>query len=267
MSKPDNSPFVKLVATIARLRGPDGCPWDREQSHTSMRENLLEECYEVLEAIDATDARRLCVELGDLLMQVVFHSQIAAETGDFTLDDVLRGINEKLIRRHPHVFADTEVSCSDEVVLNWETIKKEERAGDGSILSGVPSKMPSLSVSQEIQGRVARLGFDWKKDEGVLEKLCEEVEEIGRVESAAEMEAEYGDLLFTLCNLARRQKIDLESALRQANSKFCRRFAKMEELCRERGLSFEKLSFEEQNGLWEEVKKSLILENGRGERI
>jgi tetrapyrrole methylase family protein/MazG family protein len=258
LPQPDNFLFAELVATIARLRAPDGCPWDREQSHLSMRENLLEECYEVLEAIDAADSRRLCVELGDLLMQVVFHSQIAAEAGDFTLDDVLRGINEKLIRRHPHVFADTEVSCSDEVVLNWETIKKEERAGDGSILSGVPTKMPSLSVSQEVQGRVARLGFDWKDDEGVLDKLCEEAAEIGRASSDTDKEEEYGDFLFTLCNLARRQKIDLESALRQANGKFRRRFAKMEELCQERGQTFEKLSFEEQNGLWEEVKKAVL---------
>ena len=254
----DSNSFAELVATIAHLRGPDGCPWDREQSHSSMRENLLEECYEVLEAIDDGDPRHLCVELGDLLMQVVFHSLIATEAGDFTLGDVLLGINEKLIRRHPHVFADTKVSCSDEVVLNWEAIKKEERARDSSILSGVPQKMPSLSISQEVQGRVARLGFDWKDDEGVLDKLCEEAAEIGQAETADEKEQEYGDLLFTLCNLARRQNIDLESALRQATSKFRRRFAKMEELCRQRGQNFEKLSFEEQNWLWEEAKKSVL---------
>jgi len=218
----------------------------------------LEECYEVLEAIDEGDSARLRVELGDLLMQVVFHSQIAAEAGVFTLADVIVGINEKLIRRHPHVFADTKASCSDEVVVNWEAIKKEERGREASVLSGVPQKMPALSVSQEMQARVARLGFDWDEDAGVLDKLCEEVGEIARAESAAEVEQEYGDLLFTLCNLARRQKIDLESALRQANGKFRRRFAKMEELCRERDLSFEKLSFEEQNRLWEEAKKSVL---------
>ena len=254
MPQPELSSFATLVATIARLRGPEGCPWDREQSHASIRESLLEECYEVLEAIDAGDTSRLRVELGDLLMQVVFHSRIAAEAGEFTIDDVIRGINEKLIRRHPHVFGDVKVSGSDEVVLNWEAIKKGERGCEESMLSGVPQKMPALSVSQELQARVARLGFDWDSDEGVLEKLCEEVAEIGEAESAAEREQEYGDLLFTLCNLARRQKIDLESALRQANGKFRRRFAKMEELCRQRDLSFEKLSFAEQNRLWEEAK-------------
>jgi tetrapyrrole methylase family protein/MazG family protein len=253
----DLTQFASLVAIIAHLRGPEGCPWDREQSHASIRENLLEECYEVLESIDEEDMHRLCAELGDLLMQVVFHAQIATEASQFKLGDIIEGINTKLISRHPHVFGKIEVTGSEEVVVNWETIKKGERAENASALSSIPEKMPALSVSQEIQGRVARLGFDWEDDDGVLEKLSEEVAEIGRAGNVGEREQEYGDLLFTLCNIARRQKIDLESVLRQANRKFRHRFAKMEEICREWDLKFEKLSFDEQNKLWQEAKKRL----------
>ncbi|MES0278854.1 MAG: nucleoside triphosphate pyrophosphohydrolase [Dehalococcoidales bacterium] len=255
MSLPkDLERFSSLVDIIAYLRGPEGCPWDREQTHRSLREGLLEECYEVLEALDEADSGRLCVELGDLLMQIVFHTQVAEEAGEFELADVIRGINAKLIRRHPHVFGDVEAGDADQVLASWEAIKKKERDEDASMLASVPPDMPALAYSQEVQARVARVGFDWDEDEGVLEKLTEEVRELGQVESREEMEAEYGDILFTLANIARRQGIDLEAALRRGNRRFYGRFAAMEETCRKRGLNFEKLSFEQQNKLWEEVK-------------
>ena len=249
--------FSTLVDTIARLRGPGGCPWDRQQDHASMRDSLLEECYEVLEALDDGDINRLSVELGDLLMQIVFHCQIAGEAGEFEMGDVIGGINEKLIRRHPHVFGSTEAKDADEVLVNWEALKKEERQKDSSMLDGAPGTMPALAYSQEIQGRVARVGFDWDDDEGVIDKLAEEVAEFKQANNKEQQAAEFGDLLFTLANIARRQGIDLEAALRQSNRKFYHRFACMEEFCRQRGLDFAKLSFDEQNKLWEEAKKAV----------
>ncbi len=247
--------FESLVAITKKLRGPGGCPWDREQNHASMRENLLEECYEVLEAIDDTDYQKLKAELGDLLMQVVFHAEIATEAGEFKLGDIIEDINKKLIRRHPHVFGETEVSGTGEVLKKWEEIKKTERGEGKSLLANVPRKMPALAYSQEIQARVARVGFDWDEDEGVIDKLVEEVDELSKAGDDKEKAAEFGDILFTLANVARRQGIDLESALRQASGRFCRRFAYMEELCRQRGLELSKLSFDQQNRLWEEAKK------------
>ncbi len=258
MSLPDNlSQFSTLVGIIARLRGPSGCPWDREQSHASLRKCLLEECYEVLEALDEADSDRLCGELGDLLMQVVFHARIAAEAGEFDLADVLSGISSKLIRRHPHVFGSLKVADADEVLANWEALKEKEREADTSMLASVPKEMPALAYSQAVQSRVARVGFDWEEDSGVIDKLAEEVGELKQAESQQEKAAEFGDLLFTLANIARRRDIDLEAALRQANQRFFKRFSCMEELCRKRGLSFSKLSFDEQNALWEEAKKKL----------
>ena len=251
----DPSQFSTLVDIIARLRGPEGCPWDRKQSHASLRECLLEECYEVLEALDDGDSNRLSVELGDLLMQIVFHSQIASDDGEFELGDVVKSITTKLIRRHPHVFGSVEVRDADEVLANWEALKKEERQKDVSMLDGAPRTMPALAYSQEIQGRVARVGFDWRDDEGVIDKLAEEVAEFKQAQSKERKEEEFGDLLFTLANIARRQGIDPEAVLRQANQRFYRRFAFMEKLCRERGLEFGKMPFDEQNKLWEEAKK------------
>lgn len=255
-STQDPSQFSALVDIIARLRGPDGCPWDRKQSHKSLRYSLLEECYEVLEALDDGDSHRLSVELGDLLMQVVFHARIAEETGDFELGDVIKSITTKLVRRHPHVFGSVNVRDADEVLANWEEIKKEERQEDTSMLDGVPGIMPSLAYSQEIQGRVARVGFDWQDDEGVIDKLAEEIGELKEAETKERREEEFGDLLFTLANIARRWDIDLESALRQTNRRFYRRFAHMEKLCRQRGLDFASLTFDEQNKLWEEAKEN-----------
>ncbi len=251
---PEPSDFDALVAVIDRLRGPDGCPWDREQTHLSVRDSLLEECYEVLEAIDAGDASELKTELGDLLMQVVFHARIAAENGDFTLKDVIEGIVSKLVRRHPHIFGETEARDSAAVLRHWEDIKKAERPARSSMLDGVPKAMPALAYSQEIQGRVARVGFDWKDDSGVLDKLAEEVAELKEAETPADREAEFGDILFTLVNYGRRQGIDAESALRGAGRKFAGRFKAMENYCCEQGLGFKELTFQQQNELWERVK-------------
>ena len=248
--------LATLVDIIARLRAPDGCPWDRKQTHASLRENLLEECYEVLEALDEGDPEKLCDELGDLLMQVVLHAQIAAEAGEFELGDVARGINAKLVHRHPHIFGLKKVKDADEVAHNWELLKGEERGADTSILESVPRQMPALGYSQEVQRRVAQLGFDWEDVDGVIDKLVEEVRELKQADSDEQKAAEFGDLLFTLVNVARRQGVDTEAALREANRRFYKRFTYMEDACRQRGLNFSKLSFDEQNALWEEAKKN-----------
>lgn len=256
-SAQDPSQFSTLVDIVARLRGPGGCPWDRKQNHKSLRESLLEECYEVLEALDDGDSQQLSVELGDLLLQVVFHARIASEAGDFELGDVIKNITTKLIRRHPHVFGSVDVKDTNEVLVNWEEIKKQERQKDASMLDGVPGAMPSLAYSQAIQARVARVGFDWQEDEGAIDKLAEEVGEFKAAPTKEQREAEFGDLLFTLANIARRWDIDTESALRQANHRFYKRFAYMEKLCRERGLDFASLTLDKQNKLWEEAKENI----------
>ena len=256
MSSPEDlSRFTALVDIIAKMRAPDGCPWDRRQTHASLRENLLEECYEVLEALDEADAEKLCAELGDLLMQIVLHARIAAEAGEFELADVIRGINSKLIHRHPHIFGSLKVKDAEEVALNWEVLKQEEREAGTSILDGVPKQLPALGYSQSIQRRVAGVGFDWEDVDGVIDKLAEEVSELKQAPSQAQRANEFGDLLFTLANIARRLDIDLEAALREANQRFYRRFTYMEERCRLRGKNFSELSCDEQNALWEEAKK------------
>jgi len=247
--------FDTLVDIVARLRGPGGCPWDREQTHASLREALLEECYEVLEALDEGDAKRLGEELGDLLMQVVLHAQIAAEAAEFELGDIIRSINSKLVQRHPHVFGSLKVKDAGEVLINWEALKKKERETGTSMLANVPKQLPALSYSQDIQSRVARVGFDWEDIEGIIDKLAEEVSEFQQADSQEKRAREFGDLLFTLVNMARRLGVDSESALREANKRFYRRFAYMEEVCRQRGVNFGDLSFDEQNALWEEAKK------------
>ena len=256
MSVPENlDQFATLVNIIARLRAPDGCPWDRKQTHTSLRENLLTECYEALAALDEGDANKLGEELGDLLLQIVLHAQIASEAGEFELGDVIRSINTKLIHRHPHVFGTTRARDAEEVMVNWEALKREEREDDTSMLAGVPRQMPALGYSLEVQKRVARVGFDWEDIEGVIDKLTEEVAEFKQAGSQEQRAQEFGDLLFTLVNIGRRLGVDSEAALRGANERFYRRFAGMEELCRQRGVSLDKLSFDEQNALWEEAKR------------
>lgn len=249
--------FNTLVSIIARLRSPGGCPWDRKQTHASLRAALLGECYEVLEALDEGDVEKLSYELGDLLLQIILHTQIAAEAGEFKLKDVIKNINTKLINRHPHIFGSAKAKNAEEVVHNWEVLKQEERGREVSMLENVPGQMPALSYSQEIQSRVARVGFDWEDIEGVIDKLAEEVSELKQVEDRERREQEFGDLLFTLVNVARRLGVDSESALREANRRFYRRFTCMEELCRQRGVNFADLSFDEQNALWEEAKRQV----------
>ncbi len=258
MSVPDNSDkFDTLVAIIARLRGPDGCPWDKEQTHQSLRENLLSECYEVLEALDSAEPEKLREELGDLLLQIVLQAQIAADSGEFEIGDVIKGITSKLIRRHPHIFGSKKVKDAEEVMHNWEALKREEREEGATMLASVPKAMPALAYALEIQRRVARVGFDWEDLDGVIDKLVEEVKEYKAAQNQVEKSQEYGDLLFTLANIARREGLDPEAALREANNRFYQRFTYMEKLCHERGLSFEKLSFDEQNALWEEAKRGV----------
>jgi tetrapyrrole methylase family protein / MazG family protein len=251
----DLSRFESLVDIIARLRSPDGCPWDRKQTHDSLREYILEESYETLAALDEGDTDKLCEELGDLLLQIILQSQIAREAGEFELADVLTAINKKLIYRHPHVFGEIKVGSAEEVVHNWEILKKAERPAKVSMLESVPKQMPALAYSQKIQQRVAEAGFDWKDIQGVVEKVVEEVQEFRQANSAKEKSDEFGDMLFTLVNFARRQGIDSEVALREANKRFFQRFTYMEKLCRERGQDFSSLSFDEQNRLWDEAKK------------
>lgn len=249
--------FATLRDIIARLRGPDGCPWDRQQSHASLRVSMLEECYEVLAALDSGDAAELCEELGDLIMQIVFHAQIAAEAGDFELADVLQQINTKLVKRHPHIFGVASVKDAGEVAHNWEIIKRDERQEGASMLDSVPVNLPALAFSQSVQRRVAEAGFDWEDIDGVIEKLVEEVAEFKQSASDEDRAREYGDLLFTLVNFARRLGIDSEAALREANQRFCRRFTYMEEICRQRGLNFADLSFDQQDDLWQEAKRGV----------
>jgi tetrapyrrole methylase family protein/MazG family protein len=256
-SSKDVRQFATLVDIIAKLRAPDGCPWDKKQTHISLRENLLEECYEVLEALDKGDPAELCDELGDLLMQVVLHVQIATEAGEFALGDVLASINTKLIRRHPHIFGSRKVKDIEEVRRNWEILKQEEREAGTSMLSSVPRQMPALAYSHAVQRRVAQVGFDWKDVGDIIDKLVEEVGELKQVESEEQRAQEFGDLLFTLVNVARRIGVDSEAALRGANQRFYQRFSYMEDVCRQRGLNFAELSFDEQNALWEEAKKKV----------
>ena len=254
-NNPDS--FAALKEIIAKLRGPDGCPWDKKQTHTSLKPYLVEECYEVLQALEDGTPQKLCEELGDLLLQIMLHAQIAAEAGQFNIDDVAQGISSKLIHRHPHVFGGRKVKDAEEVKLNWEALKQEEREEGESLLAGIPQQMPALAYSQSIQRRVAGVGFDWQKAEEIIDKLAEEVTEIKQAPDQKEKAKEFGDLLFTLANIARRLDIDLEMALRSANQRFHHRFAYMEEVCRERGLNLASLSLDEQNTLWEEAKRKV----------
>jgi tetrapyrrole methylase family protein/MazG family protein len=254
--------------TVAHLRAPDGCPWDREQTHESLRPYLLEEAYEVLAALDSGDTQSLVEELGDLLLQIVLHAQIAAESGDFLMAEVIRAIDAKLRRRHPHVFSDLAVSGVSEVLVNWEAIKRAERAhaqdksGHGtlpperkSILDGVPLAMPALARAQAIAERVVRVGFEWPDVQGVLDKVAEEAKELAQVETPEAREAELGDLLTALVNLARWLGVDAESALRTTNERFCRRFRTLEQLADQRGLTLRELDIQALDALWDEAKQ------------
>ena len=254
--------FDALVDIIAWLRGPEGCPWDRKQSHRSLREHLLEETYEVLEALDEENGDRLRAELGDLLMQIVMHAELAKEAGEFNIEDVIEDINRKLIARHPHVFGSRRAKTAEDVLMHWEELKKKERGGAGSMLDGVPKSLPALAYSQSVQDRVARVGFDWPSDEGVIDKLTEEIAEFKAGATLEEKSVEFGDILFTMTNYARRQGIDVEAALRGANYKFFRRFSCLEELARTRKLDIGKMTLDELDWLWDEAKSAAF--NGPG---
>lgn len=242
---------------MAKLRAPDGCPWDRAQTHASIKPYLIEEAYEVLQALDEENTDKLCEELGDLLLQIMLHAQIAKEASEFSIRDVIKGISTKLIRRHPHVFGHSRAANAEQVSLEWEELKQNERKKDESLLSSVPRGMPALSYSHSIQRRAAGIGFDWKEYEGILDKLTEEIREVKEATTRQEKIREFGDVLFALVNAARWQGVDLEEALRLANERFSHRFRYMEEACRKRGISLRDLSFEEQNALWDEAKSNL----------
>jgi tetrapyrrole methylase family protein/MazG family protein len=245
--------------TIAHLRAPEGCPWDREQTHLSLRRNLLEEAYEVLAALDGQDADALREELGDLLLQIVLHSQIAVESGEFSMADVVAAIDAKIKRRHPHVFGDLRVSGVGDVIANWETIKKAERAdngnGDKSALDGVPQDLPALAQAEAYGERAARVGFDWPNVEGVLDKVAEEIREIQQA-ADSERAGELGDLLFALVNAARWMHIDPEAALRSANARFARRFRAVEAQARAQSRDLQDLSLADLDELWESAKRA-----------
>ncbi|MEN4013659.1 MAG: nucleoside triphosphate pyrophosphohydrolase [Bellilinea sp.] len=244
---------------VARLRAPDGCPWDREQTHLSLRRYLLEEAYEAIEALDNEDPEALREELGDLVLQILLHAQIAVEQGEFTLAEVLQGIHRKIVRRHPHVFGEAKVSGVEGVLSSWQKMKESERALNGEnkprgILDGVPGALPALSQAQEIQTRAARVGFDWKEIQPVLAKVFEELDEVHQSQDAGEREKEIGDLFFAVVNLARWHKVDAESALRLANRRFRQRFAHIEARARETSRSLTEMSLEEMDRYWEEAK-------------
>jgi tetrapyrrole methylase family protein / MazG family protein len=260
LTEPENGDlrkFETLVAITKKLRGPDGCPWDKEQTHKSIRNNMLEETYESLEAIDSGNPKELEEELGDMLMQVVLHSQIADDDKEFEIGDVVEGINKKLIYRHPHIFGDVKVSGSGEVLKNWQELKQKKKGKEASVIGSVPKSMPSLAYAEEIQRRAAQTGFDWKNPDDIIDKLCEEIEELKEAKTKERKAEEFGDLLFTLVNIARRMGIDTETSLRETNERFFRRFTHMEKLARERGLDFNKLPLEEMDKLWNEAKKAV----------
>ena len=257
--------FQTLVDIVEKLRSPGGCPWDIEQTHSSLKRNLLEECYEVLEAIDGGDGKALSEELGDLLVQVAFHANIASQAGEFGLADVLSHINRKLVRRHPHVFGDALVADAREVERNWERIKEEERREEGkgrdgvgkSPLDAIPKDLPALTFAQLMQDRVGLAGFEWEDISGVLDKVSEEVEELRQATNMEEKTSEMGDLLMVMVNLSRWMGIHAEDALRQANLRFQSRYKTMERLAEERKLDFEGLPLAEKEELWQEAKKIL----------
>jgi tetrapyrrole methylase family protein/MazG family protein len=251
--------FERLVAIMARLRAPGGCPWDREQSFDTIKPYLLEETYEVMDAIDARDWKALSEELGDLLLQPVFFAQMAAEAGHFDIADALEAINSKLVRRHPHVFGDGAARTADDVKKRWDEIKAEEKPRlEGKakgLLTGVPRSLPALVEAQQIASRAAGAGFDWVNIGQVFDKLDEEIEELKTAEGD-EVEGEVGDLLFVIVNLARFLKVDPEQALRRTNAKFRRRFGHVEEELAAKGRTPQESTIEEMEELWQDAKRN-----------
>lgn len=254
--------FDRLVAVMDRLRDPGGCPWDREQTLNSLAGYMLEEAHEVVEAIGTVDPDRLCEELGDLLIQIVFMARIAREKDWFDMDAVCNAISDKMVRRHPHVFGDRAVEGAEEVVRNWEDIKQEERANDSdrSTLSGVPTSLPGLLKAFRMTEKAAAVGFDWRRSHDVISKLHEEVQELeaeldNLQEAAADrVRHEMGDVLFVMANLARHLGVEPETALQETNAKFKRRFEAMEAQARKRGTRLRDLTLEQQDELWDLVK-------------
>ncbi len=247
-----------MAAISARLRAPDGCPWDRKQTHLSLRPYLLEEAYETVDAIEHGAPADLAEELGDLLLQVILHAQFAAEEGDFDLTDVYRSIAGKIVRRHPHVFGDVTATEVEQVLRNWETIKADERAERGKArtdaFGDVARALPALPASREIQERASSLGWDWDAIEGVWDKVGEELEELRTASSDEERLHELGDVLFALVNLGRWMKLDPEEALRAANHRWLARYRRVEALAAERGVDLGSLTLEEKDVFWDEVK-------------
>ena len=254
--------FDRLVRTMWRLRQPDGCPWDREQTHRSITKHLVEEAYEAVEAIEANDREHLIEELGDVLEQVVLHAQIAADEGAFTIDDVVRGLNEKLVRRHPHVFGEhAAAGDGGEVQDIWDDVKAAERAAQGEkdapqgLLDSVPRSLPALMQAQKISKRAAKAGFEWDTIADIWDKVAEERAEFEREEPGSDARSlEFGDLLFALVNVARREGIDAEEALAASNRKFRARWSRMEELARARGVELGGLDATRLNELWDHAK-------------
>lgn len=254
-----NASLIAFRELVAHLRAPEGCPWDREQTHASLKPNLLEETYEVLDAIDDGVPAHLCEELGDLLLQIILHAQISSETAEFSINDVIQGIHAKITFRHPHVFKDLNVNGVKDVVHNWEVLKSQERENNKSqkesILDSIPRGLPALSLAQKYQERAARVGFDWPEITPVLEKVLEEIEELRAAHTKAEQEAEIGDLFFALVNVARWYGFSAEDALRQMTLRFYQRFRQIEIKTASAGKKLTDLSLEEMDTLWDQAKQ------------
>ncbi|MBR0542766.1 MAG: nucleoside triphosphate pyrophosphohydrolase [Clostridia bacterium] len=248
-----------LLEIMKILRSPEGCPWDREQDHKSIKKSLIEETYEVIEAVNKEDNTLLCEELGDVLLQVVFHAQMADEKGNFNFADVTDGICKKLIERHPHVFGDVKADTSDQVLVNWEQIKsksKNRKTQTDKMLS-IPRELPALMRSTKLQEKAAKVGFDWQSVDGALDKIDEEKKELEQAIKAGDkknIEEELGDLLFSVVNVSRFVGVDAEEALTASADKFLNRFSVVEKLADERGLNMSETSLEELDKLWEEAK-------------
>ncbi len=253
---------MRLVDTTAVLRSPEGCPWDRKQTHASLRAALIEECYEVIEAIDSGDRAHLREELGDLLLHVLLHSQIASEEeGGFSFVDVARELHAKLIRRHPHVFGDIQAQDSDEVVAVWEKVKQGEKSERKSAMDGIPPGMPALLRAEKAGKKAARVGFDWRNAREVLVKIREEVDELEEAMNAGDSAAvseEIGDLLLTVANLARHERVEAELQLHKATDKFLRRFRAMEKHLASEGITTAEASLEQMGAAWDRIKSMAV---------
>lgn len=250
--------FDELVALMTKLRGPGGCPWDRKQTLPDLKAYIIEESYEVVDAIDSDDRAALLEEVGDLLLQAVFVTEITREEGTFDVYDSITAIHDKLVRRHPHVFGDVEAKDAEQVLVNWEKLKSEERKAENkSILSGVPQAMPSLLKASRLTEKAARIGFDWRRTEDVFDKIDEELAELREAVAEADpsnIHDEIGDLLFTIANIARKLNVNPEEALQSTNRKFMRRFQSMESRVREQDRNLDQLSLEEMDSLWDAAK-------------